>query len=961
MSISWQKKIAALLHDPPDKALKIREHRERANQILGIALGSELVQELGKDPDMERPDWWASGADRINFPESVQVNWPQKPRLTHPLSGRRMNLGSLQTIDLEQTFNVIKEAVESLIASEKIDYKGEFMRLWRGLPEELTKKEQDTGMREGLGELWKALPADTRIPDHSIWQHNRAAAALAGALPRPAFLLFTIVPVQSFIRTARRLQDLWMGSYLLSWLMWQSLKYICDEYGPDSVIYPSLHGNPFVDLWLKQCGWLPEVSADRGQGLAIAVFPNRALVLLPKDKAEEAARKMEKKVASTWSCLADKVRQGLEDELGAGGSGWSALWSDQPRDYFKCYWAIYPWPVGARESDYGQLDNVITEYKKLVDVGGKWWFEEVADTFKTGGKYQLNVGTGYSLLYDLTVRGLESCKVVRRFSQRAEKGEKCTLCGERQALYRDGDDRHSTREFWKELADKIQQAADSSRSRLRGHYAAIKPGGQERLCTVCTIKRFVHPLVFSDQLNLRGGFPSTSTMAVARFKQKVIEHLSSPALNEALRSYIKGLEKLAFPKTVSSEAVPLLWRIASRDKLAQELLEYDGDAFFEETFTPKRLKEDFAITASEQSLKQARKALGEFLKECKKQGISPPGRYFAVLQMDGDNLGKWLAGTHDAMPLYKHILHPQAEQALSEGQGWKAVLAKKRLVTPSYHSFISDATASFALRLARFVIEGRYPGRLVYAGGDDLLALSPPECVLQMARELRALFSGEVKGQVKVASGGALQVDFGNPELSGYLVLDNMVFPTLGPRATASVGIAIAHHYQPLTTALSAAREALEKAKEVYGRNALCVTVLKRSGEKLCVGAKWFYTLRNDNHLLDSVDSFTQVHGLLTEDKLSTRFPYDLFREAVALGAVPLDGQKAELRRLWQRHMQAQEGSSKDMPAQMLLESLEKLLVSFSDEQSPAAKSMLGMVRLAEWLLTLSFLSRGGE
>lgn len=955
MSVSWEKKIAALLHDPPDKALGIKGHAGRAQEILALALGADLADQLRQDENVNRADWWASGADRINFPSNVQVNWLQAPELTHPLCGRKVDLGSLQTTNVEAVFNITQKAVASLVTAG-VDCKVNFLRLWRGLPDKLIEAEKRDQSGTRFSELWKVLPAETRIPDHSIWQHSRFASALVSALPEPAFLLFTIGPVQSFIRTARRLQDLWMASYLLSWMMWQGLKVICEDYGPDAVIYPSLHGNPLVDLWLGRDTELSTVKEVKEDDLANAAFPNRTLVLLPKAEAEAAAKSMESAMVASWQKVVKKVREGLESELHIGGSGWSGLWSIQPQDCFEFYWSIYPWPTGTA-GGYGGPDSAVAEYKRLVNVGEGWDFEEITKTLEDRGKYRLNVGACYNLIYDLAARGLESRKALRGFSQRTEKGEKCTLCGERQALYEDKDDRRSTREFWRELAGKIQQAATNQSSKLRGHYAAIKPEGQERLCTLCTVKRFVQPLFFADELKLGGGFPSTSTMAAAYFKWKVLEKLLSPSsksLQEALRRYIGVLEKLGFPKTVSPRGIPLLQWATQRDLLARAVLEYDGDAFFEETFTPRRLEEDFAIVSSPDSIEQAKEALGDLLRECKKQGIPAPGRYFAVLQMDGDDLGKWLSGAHHKMPSYGDIVHSQAKQPLQHDQDWNGVLDKKRLVAPSYHAFISDAISSFALRLARFVVEERYPGRLVYAGGDDLLALSPLECVLQMAHELRALFSGEAK----ISDGGNVEIEFGSRELPGYFWLRNELIPTMGPNATASIGIAISHHSQPLSVALIAAREALQQAKNVYGRNSICVTVLKRSGEELRVGAKWFYTFQNYRvPPLDTIKGFIQVGHQFAEEKVSTKFSYDLLREASAISSVPLEGQKAELRRLWQRHIQ--ESSSQNTLAQALTE-LQRLLEAFSSEQDAGSNSKPGMVRLAEWLLAVSFLVRGG-
>src|SRR5438132_10188231 len=58
---------------------------------------------------------------------------------------------------------------------------------------------------------------------------------------------------------------------------------------------------------------------------------------------------------------------------------------------------------------------------------------------------------------------------------------------------------------------------------------------------------------------------------------------------------------------------------------------------------------------------------------------------------------------------------------------------------------------------------------------------------------------------------------------------------------TASIGIAIAHHYTSLSYVRRVSKEAEQLAKNHYGRNALVVTVLRRSGEQTRVGCHWHY------------------------------------------------------------------------------------------------------------------------
>jgi len=84
-----------------------------------------------------------------------------------------------------------------------------------------------------------------RIPGsqiHPLEQHLSISAAIADALPKPAFLIFSLGPVQEFIAAARRTQDLWMGSWILSYLSWKAIESLADEFGPDVIVFPSASG-----------------------------------------------------------------------------------------------------------------------------------------------------------------------------------------------------------------------------------------------------------------------------------------------------------------------------------------------------------------------------------------------------------------------------------------------------------------------------------------------------------------------------------------------------------------------------------------------------------------------------------------------------------------------------------------------------------------------------------------------
>jgi len=564
--------------------------------------------------------------------------------------------------------------------------------------------------------------------------------------------------------------------------------------------------------------------------------------------------------------------------------------------------------------------------------------------------WTINWGTVYSLLYDLTDRAFRARKNLRDFAPAEEIGEKCTVCGQRAALR---SLQHQAKEFWKTVADNLH--------RQKRH--DIKPDGQERLCAVCTVKRFVQREVLERKFGLQGGFPSTSEVAAVRFKERILDQLAdarvSEALDKALDKFLKLADQVRIPKTVAENAVPYLEKKAEsqfgRD-LLKLLLKLDGEYLFTDTWTPKHLREvnpNLTEEEAEAKAQEGRRLLGRLYEAVGTQ----PKKYYAILFMDGDHMGRWLSGTHRGLAQFGDILHPEVRRALKNDPQWSGILGQKRLMTPAVHAAISGALANFSLKLVRWVIEERHAGRVVYAGGDDVLALLPVDDVLSAARELRALFSGEV--QIK---NGDLHVTFGDPTCTGYIVFGGELLLTMGPTATASIGVAIVHHLHPLDLALQAARRAEKAAKETYGRNALAVEVLKRSGEAISVGTQFY--LPQDKST-DAVAILQEFCAKLQAEAISAKFPYVLSAEVRTLEALPREAQEAELRRLLKRHAGEKLGREEKEEqarewAKKLLRLVAILEASHGNEDKAPPKPP-GLERLSNWLLVCSFIVRGSE
>lgn len=226
---------------------------------------------------------------------------------------------------------------------------------------------------------------------------------------------------------------------------------------------------------------------------------------------------------------------------------------------------------------------------------------------------------------------------------------------------------------------------------------------------------------------------------------------------------------------------------------------------------------------------------------------APGEKYFAVLAFDGDQIGRWLSGHY---------------------------LAAKNTLE-SYHTKFSTALSSFALEEVRGIVEQavapskKHGGFLVYAGGDDVLALLPAERALSCAHELRTAF----QTATKAIEGQVLSAD------------DPSGLPVGTPlRLDASVGIAIAHFKAPLQDVVRAAQAAEKRAKRQLGRSAVAVSLFKRSGGITEWGCQWEDGGLELHHAIGSA---------LDNGELSAKFPHRAIEllECYRTGTSPLTSQ----------------------------------------------------------------------
>lgn len=513
-----------------------------------------------------------------------------------------------------------------------------------------------------------------------------------------------------------------------------------------------------------------------------------------------------------------------------------------------------------------------------------------------------------------TEQALEARKRLHNFQQSEEPGEKSVISGEHQALCWSANEtapsRHQVRAFWEVLATR--------KGHPQGHQSLsakeISLEGSERLDAIDTIKRFATKSK-SSQIDQQP-FPSTSSIATATF----VEGLLSPELDQAsLQTWLTATSKPFFRDIPdgSTKAIPYLAEKAKRDN---EVLRRDGDCFFRATFTPHRLKKDYGVADEAQAHKLAndgKRGLETLLEATDKLGIRRPTPYYAILKMDGDRMGTLL----------------NTAKSMKE------------------HQKISNALSEFTSIDVRELVNVSYPGRLVYAGGDDILALVP------LARN----FSKRSEDQSEAIK---TVIDLANR-------LQQQYRKRMGQTATASISIAIAHHYAPLSFVLGVMRRAERHlAKKRYERNALVVSLIRRSGAQTQIGCRWEYPASEEVSQVQPVKLFLRFYELFEQDILSPKCVQILLEEAPALVSLERSAQSSEIRRVLLR--QSSESKSNELSyekARELADQLTWLAQAMNKAHTGTDKSILleadglrdGLIEVLGWLLVMAFITRTEE
>ncbi|MBN1409701.1 MAG: type III-B CRISPR-associated protein Cas10/Cmr2 [Spirochaetales bacterium] len=203
--------------------------------------------------------------------------------------------------------------------------------------------------------------------------------------------------------------------------------------------------------------------------------------------------------------------------------------------------------------------------------------------------------------------------------------------------------------------------------------------------------------------------------------------------------------------------------------------------------------------------------------------------YFAVLSMDGDRMGRLTRGESDRFARWVDVFCTGKEEDAS----LHSFLGQKRRVTPFVHLSLSKALGNFSLISVPYVIK-KHKGILLYAGGDDVVALLPVKTALEAADEIQSLYRSAFILREK--DGTVHGCKDGFPVKPGKA--DILLHP--GPAVTLSAALVLTRGKNHAGKLLSLARQILDdRVKELSGRDSLGIALVENREIREFIAQKW--------------------------------------------------------------------------------------------------------------------------
>lgn len=610
--------------------------------------------------------------------------------------------------------------------------------------------------------------------------------------------------------------------------------------------------------------------------LVTAGFPNVITALVPgKDAAKKLGETLNNCIKSEWETIADKVREDIKKEVikfledsnkesriqeiisnfpeadreacrkdieqwkQPGCWEWNSLWDAQIDNTWETYWTAVPLGHPDKSKSISCENKESETYKKWKEAQQNIAPHRFADSFPTRAEEkaydEFNVGTWWGALQARLGQSIQSIKNTRTWQVPTAPGERSSLSGQYTALhprliYQErfrngfGVSAGSLRLFWQVMAEVYPGLFNGSEKlnaiELTKRMAWNEGEIADSLGVLTKKKKIKIESKLDSQLThsqhkitdyeklIR--FPNLSAIASARFAKEHPEKIISywNILNQQINANFDDELSKKFGVATRRQYQIKNADIAIESKLSPGDKKYNGVMF-----SSKWLADDMGLEPGQANT--LRGLVDKAHKDCG-FGNGSPADWWVIVLGDGDGMGKYVSGSK--LKNYGDYINKSAiDNSQIDPETWDNFCDKtKKRMGPATHVGLNRALLDFSNRLVPYLTERRFCGKVVYSGGDDVMAVLPLADLPEYLLSLRSAWCGEndPQGEFESRNSGYWH-PIKDKNIKG---LQQRPYFTMGEGATMSLGIVIAHKSVPLPTVLESLWTAeKERAKKLTG------------------------------------------------------------------------------------------------------------------------------------------------
>lgn len=633
----------------------------------------------------------------------------------------------------------------------------------------------------------------------------------------------------------------------------------------------ALHNN---QKWSDFDAW---IDSPTSQQQLTAGFPNVLVLVLPEDAVKSAMQTANQTLKEEWRNLSNSVLKELQTErhwmpdLKLNSKTWAG-WLDAQ---WQTYWTALPigkQGVGLKTAAI-ELERQ-TEFQPWLDAQNqaynlihdpKLFREQELDFLRAacqqrletqGRRFSVNVGSWWGYIFDQTRIALTSVKNARTWQIPTAFGSRSTISGIGPIVHPSSDwlTEKQAKQYWQQHVGLFD--------------------GKEQLNATETVKRGLHK-VLPKILNIEQNAVSYPDLTAGVAGYLKVNAKSGVEAKQHFDNACQAiLDKFDWVKQVIHEmegkwGIPLVdsnpnikyhprllnagWLIEDAEdaeiKQLQQNLEREQDAVIVEELSQEIQQVKLRYRT------EIQKVIDQYYPQ------NNPADWYVLAAGDGDGMSEWLKGKH--LKHYQDYLPSALKVSATVQDSWEKFITIPKRMGPATHNALSRALLDFSNQLLPYLTEQRYTGRLIYGGGDDVLAYTNLWEWDDWLWDVRQCFRGDKDPHAEFDHTGNYWRWQGKEKLDSRN-FDRPCF-TMGNQATISFGVIIAHHSVPLAIALENLWEAEKQAKEHFylendqkqQKDAVQVRVIYGNGNILQVTCKFsvFHQWRSLLNATTEVDS----------------------------------------------------------------------------------------------------------